>query len=85
MSMFVFLYDFQIFARSGVSTHFVSYSSKTVATQVPTMCMLVDQKFPPDLRKMLFVFLLSSPHIVHLVSSFAILLHDEGPSDRARA
>ena len=73
------------FSRGPAFRPISSYSSKTVATQVPTMCMLVDQKFPPDLRKMLFVFLLSSPHIVHLVSSFAILLHDEGPSDRARA
>lgn len=30
---------------------FSSYSLQTVATQVPTMCMLVDQKLSPDLKK----------------------------------
>ncbi len=59
--------DFQIFARSGISTHFVLLF-KTVATQVPTMCMLVDQKFPPDLRKIILGFSFIIP-IVHLVSN----------------
>ena len=55
MSMFVFLYDFQIFARSGVSTHFVllfKNSRDSSANDVYAS----GPEIPPRLEKNAFCF-----------------------------